>query len=128
MITKSEVIRALIVAAVVATATASVNALKDSATKADVVQALKEHGKHTHGGTARELVRQRSVDTEHGKKLAKLEALPEDVRALRARIDLLLLTAIEKERARARRAAVIVRRRARSEGMESDPLAGIEGL
>lgn len=96
-----EVTRALLIAAVIAIVTVVVN----SASKADVESLLTEHSRHPHPSTAEEL------------------------RAVRARIDLMMVHDLDdpERRERMRPKADEIRREARQRG-ERDPLSGMEGL
>ncbi|MDP6423256.1 MAG: hypothetical protein QGG14_00820 [Planctomycetota bacterium] len=127
---KARIVEALIISALVAVATFVTNALTSSASKADVVDALKAHGQHPHEGASAGLRAVEAVNAAQDAKLAKLETVDADVRGIRARIDMLLLREVDRPRGRARmrKAAAKVRTSARERGEAGDPLAGLDGL
>ncbi len=98
-----------------------------------VTQAIGVHGEHPHASTMKHLTDLQSADGMQNQKIAKLERVPEDMAAIRARIDLLLVPHHEaarrspKRRARMKAKAVEIRSAASKRG-DSDPLAGMEGL
>ncbi len=120
----------LVLAALVAVATAAATA----ASKSDVVDALEHHGKHPHATTLAQLNQLAADNGAQNEKLAKLENVQQEVHAIRARIDMLLLREIDKaqrsprRRARIESVAAKVRDDARKRGEVADPLAGLEGL
>ncbi len=96
--------------------------------------AINKHGEHPHAPTAAALAAGVETDTEHAKQLAKLEDMPDDIAAIRARIDLVVLGHVEDSqrtphrRARLKARAAKVRSDAKKRGASGDPLAGMEGL
>ena len=112
------VAQGLAVAAIAAAATFAAGRVSSD----ELASAVKVHAQQPHGNAD-------AADVRHDVKLAKLEALPEDIRAIRARIDLILLRDSERspERKRLRRGAAKIRAAAAERG-ESDPLAGLEDL
>lgn len=98
----------------------------------NVEKAIASHGEHPHKPTAIMLEKLAVEDSAQNRQIAKLEHLPEDIGAIRARIDLIIEADLDHARTsaplmrRMRRAASKVR--AASPPQDDDPLAGLEGL
>jgi hypothetical protein len=119
-----------LIAATVTLTTLGMNVLADTAKRSDIVEAISTHSERPHPATDE---RVKALEVSNGvqaSKLAKLEDVPEDVGAIKARIDLLIYEAQNTPRRErsTRAAARRVRREARERGEDDDPLAGMEGL
>lgn len=119
-----------LIAAVVTAVTFASNWLSHAATQADLVNAISAHSERPHPTTDE---RVKALEVSNGvqeSKLAKLESVPEDIGAIKARVDLLVYEAQSTPRRNGvtRAAARRVRREARERGEADDPLAGMEGL
>lgn len=120
----------MLIAAVVTCATFASNMLSHAATKTDLVDAIAVHSKRPHPITDDRLKKLEVSNGIQASKLAKLEDVPEDVSAIRARIDLLVYEAqnTPQRRIQTQDAARRVRKEARERGELDDPLAGMKGL
>ncbi len=119
-----------LIAVVVTCATFASNLLSQAATKVDLGDAISVHGERPHPVTDERLKTLEVSDGVQASKLDKLEDVPADVGAIRARIDLLIYEAQDTPQRRliARDAARRVRKEARERGETDDPLAGMKGL
>jgi hypothetical protein len=118
-----------LIAAVVTAVTFASNMLSHAATKADLGAAISDHDKRPHPVTDERIKKLEVSNGVQASKLAKLEDVPEDVGAIKARVDLLIYEAQNTPRRErsTRAAARRVRAEARERG-DDDPLEGMEGL
>lgn len=119
-----------LIAAVVTCATFASNLLSQAATKVDLGNAISAHGKRPHTTTDNRLKTLEVSDGVQASKLDKLDNVPAEVGAIKARIDLLIYEAQDtpQRRLTTEDAARRVRKEARERGETDDPLAGMKGL
>ena len=123
---------ALIVGTIAAASFIS-EALSASASKQDLEEALQVHDRHPHTPTEERLQALEAADAQQNEALGELKPLPDTVRRIDSKIDVLIFKELEasqsspRQRNAVRRAAKKARQAAERRG-EEDPLAGMDGL
>ena len=119
-----------IIAAVVLVTNVAGNRISALVTQAQMEARFAAHEKHPHDPASARLAQVEAKDAEQDAQLAKLEDVPRQVAAVRAKMDTLLIRELEKSepsRNAVERAAAKVRaRREIPAGSAQDPLDGLE--
>ncbi len=121
-----------VIAAVVMLTNMASNKLSAMASDEDVKSDIADHTAHPHPVTEIRLKTAEAKNAKQDAKLAKLEDLPKDLDNVSAKLDTIILHALDRpgrERDSMQRAARSVRSKRRVRpGAGNDPLAGIDGL